>query len=116
MSQQIFADAAKGLVLGLAEIRKSDGKVYPLSAGPFALDIQDPGNTVTVVPGTPDQTTPAIFRPNGSLATGTVTITVTDTSNGLKSDPVSFDVVAPAPPPPPPDVPDTLVASLTPEP
>lgn len=119
MNLQILANATKGLVLGIVETRASDGKVYP-NVGPFTVDVTDPNadangqnGTVTVVPGTPDQKTPTIFRPSGNGKTGTITVKVTDTSNNLVGS-VSFDVVAP-PPPPPADVPDTLTASLTPE-
>lgn len=119
MNVQIFSNATKGLVLGIVETRASDGKVYP-NVGPFTVDVTDPNadangqnGTVTIVPGTPDQKTPTIFRPSGNGKTGTITVKVTDTSNNLV-DSVSFDVVAPAPPPPA-DKPDTLTASLTPE-
>jgi hypothetical protein len=111
---QIFANAVKGLVLAIVETRASDGKIYP-AAGPFQVDVTDPGNTINMVPGTPDQKTPTIFRPNGSGALGTVTVKVTDTANKLVGS-ASFDVVAPAPPPPPVDLPDTLTVNFTPEP
>ena len=111
---QIFSNDPKGLAVALAETRQ--GVALPLSKGPFTFSIQDPNTTCTVIPGTPDQTTPLIFKPNGSGATGTVTFTVTDTSvtPPLVSNTVSFDVVAPPPPPPP--VPDTLTASVVPAP
>lgn len=116
---QLLSNATKGLVLGLVETRASDGKVYP-NVGPFTVDVTDPNadangqnGTVTIVPGTPDQKTPTIFRPSGNGKTATIAVNVTDTGNGLKTT-ISFDVVAP-PPPPPADVPDTLTASLTPE-
>lgn len=113
MNPQILSNATKGLVLALAESAK--GVALPLSKGPFQVDVQDPGNTSTITPGSADQTTPTIFRANGTGNTGTVTVTVTDTSQTphLVASPVSYDVVAPAPPP---VVPDALVASLTPEP
>jgi len=115
MAKSIPADSTKGLVLTLAEIRASDGKVYPLTAGPFQVDVQDPAGTVDIVPGSADQTTPTIFHPNGTKTAGTVTVKVTDTSNGL-SGTASFDVTAVAPPPPPPaDVPDTLNVDFVPE-
>lgn len=121
MNLQILSNATKGLVLGIVEIRASDGKVYP-NVGPFTIDVTDPNadangqnGTVTVVQGSPDQSTPTIFRASGNGKIGTITAKVTDTSNNLVGS-VSFDVVAPPPPPPPPaDVPDTLTASLTPE-
>lgn len=119
MNLQILSNATKGLVLGIVETRASDGKVYP-NVGPFTIDVTDPNadangqnGTVNVVQGSPDQSTPTIFRPSGNGKTGTITAKVTDTSNNLVGS-VSFDVVAP-PPPPPADVPDTLTASLTPE-
>jgi len=110
---QIFSNDAKGLNLVLAESAK--GQPFPLTAGPFTVDVQDPGNTVTVTPGSADQTTPTNFKPNGSGAVGTVTVVVTDTSQTppLVSAPASFDVVAPVVVPP---VPDTLTASFVPAP
>jgi hypothetical protein len=108
---QLFANAVKGFVLGIVETLKATGQVFP-SAGPFQVDVTDPASAIAVVPGSADQKTPTIFRANGSGKTGTVTVKVTDTSNGL-SDSISFDVVAPSPPPAP--APDTLTASLTPE-
>jgi hypothetical protein len=117
MSNQLLSNATKGLVLSLAEILKATGQAFPLTAGPFHVDVQDPNGTIAVVPGTDDQKTPTIFRPNGSGKTGTVTVTVTDNSPTLKA-PLTgsstFDVVAPAPPPPP-AAPDTLVVAFTPE-
>jgi len=98
----------KGLNLALVELRASDGKVFPLSAGPFAVDVRDPSNTVTVTPGSPDQTTPTSFVPAGGN-TGTVVVNVIDQSNGLKGT-GSFDVVAPTPP----DQPDTLQVGFKP--
>jgi hypothetical protein len=110
---QILSNATKGLVLGIVETRKADGKVFP-AAGPFQVDVTDPNGTINVVPGTKDQATPTIFRANGSGKTGTVTVKVTDTSNTLVGS-ASFDVVAPAPPPPV-DLPDTLTVDFTAEP
>ncbi len=109
---QILANAAKGLVLGILETLKATGQEFP-SAGPFQVDVTDPAGTINVVPGTPDQKTAEIFRANGSGNVGTVTVKVTDTSNGLSGS-ATFDVVAP-PPPPPPAAPDTLTVSFTPE-
>lgn len=110
---QILSNATKGLVLGLAESAK--GAPVALSKGPFSVVVADPNNVATRVAGSPDQTTPDIFRANGTGNVGTVTITVTDTGQTppLAAAPVSFDVVAP---PPPPVTPDTLIATLTPEP
>lgn len=110
---QIFSNDTKGLNLVLAET--AAGVAVPLSKGPFTIDVQDPANTVTVTPGSADQTTPANFKPNGSGAVGTVTVVVTDTSvtPPLVSAPASFDVVAPVVVPP---VPDALVASFAPAP
>jgi hypothetical protein len=107
---QIFSNDAKGLNLVLAETAK--GVPVPLSKGPFTLQVTDPGNTITVTPGTPDQTTPTNFKPNGTGAVGTVTVVVTDTSFNppLVSAPASFDVVAPV------AVADTLTASFAPAP
>lgn len=106
---QILSNDPKGLNAALAETAK--GAAVPLSKGPFTFAIQDPANTCTINPGTPDQTTPLNFVPNGSGAVGTVTFTVTDTSVDppLVSNQVSFDVVAPPPP-----VPDALIASVVP--
>ncbi len=108
-----FSNDPKGLNLVLAESAK--GAAIPLSAGPFTLAIQDPANTVTVTPGSADQTTPTNFKPNGTGNVGTVTVVVTDTSvtPNLVSAPASFDVVAPVVTPP---VPDTLTASFAPAP
>jgi hypothetical protein len=120
-NKQLLSNATKGFVLTLAEsFVPTDGTpptALPLSAGPFTVDVADPGNTIVVTPGSPDQKTPTIFRANGTGATGSVTVTVTDTSNGLKGS-VTFDVVAPAtpPPPPPPPVANTLSVDVTPEP
>lgn len=112
---KLLATSTKGLILGILETRASDGKKYPL-VGPFQISVADPGNTISVVEGSADQSTPDIFRPNGSGATGTVTVTVLDQSNQLTAS-IAFDVVAAPPPPPPPaDVPDTMTLSLTPEP
>jgi hypothetical protein len=108
---QIVSNDPKGLNLVLAETAK--GAAVPLSKGPFTLVVTDPGNTVTVTPGSPDQTTPTNFKPNGTGAVGTVTVVVTDTSQTppLVSAPASFDVVAPVA-----TVPDTLTASFVPAP
>jgi hypothetical protein len=108
---QIVSNDAKGLNPVLAESAK--GVQVPLSKGPFTVDVQDPGNTITVTPGSPDQTTPTNFKPNGTGNVGTVTVVVTDTSQTtpLVSAPASFDVVAPAP-----AAPDTLTASFAPAP
>ena len=111
---QILSNATKGLVLGIAELRASDGKVFPLTAGPFAVAVDDQNLTIAVIPGTDDQKTATIFRANGSGKTGSVTVTVTDTSNRLKGS-ASFDVIAPAPPVPV-DLPDTLSVSFLSEP
>lgn len=112
MNASIVSNAAKGLVLTLAEILAATGQVFPLTAGPFAVDVQDPANTIAIIPGSPDQKTPTIFRPNGTGAVGTVIVTVTDQSNNLKGS-GSFDVVSPVPPPP---APDTLQVGFTAEP
>lgn len=103
---QINSNDTKGLNLVLAESAKA--QPVPLSKGPFTVDVQDPNNTVTVTPGSADQTTPTNFKPNGSGATGTVTVTVTDTAQTppLVSAPASFDVVVPV------TAPDTLTASF----
>ena len=87
----------KGLLLALVELRQSDGKVFPLSSGPFQVDVQDPSNTVTVTPGSADQTTPTQFVPNGTNAVGTVTVKVTDMNPSFKTPLVgtgTFDVTA----------------------
>lgn len=108
---QIFSNDPKGLNLALVESAK--GVQIPLSKGPFTVDVQDPANTITVTRVGTDEVVPTNFKPNGSGATGTVTITVTDTSvtPPLAAAPISFDVVAPAV-----AVPDSLVASLVPAP
>lgn len=106
---QIFSNDPKGLNLVLAESAK--GAAVPLSAGPFTVAVTDPNNTVTVTPGSADQTSPTNFKPNGSGAVGTVTVVVTDAGQNppLASAPASFDVVAPVVTPP---APDTLTASF----
>jgi hypothetical protein len=107
---QIFSNDLVGLNLVLAETSK--GVAIPLSAGPFTVAVQDPANTVTVTPGSADQTTPTNFKANGTGNVGTVTVVVTDTSvtPNLVSAPASFDVVAPVTTP----VPDALTASFAP--
>jgi hypothetical protein len=106
---QILTTSTVGLLLALAESLK--GNQVPLSAGPFTVAVDDPNNTITDFPGTPSQSTPDQFVPNGSGNTGTVTVTVTDES---QTPPLvgsaSFEVVAP----PPPVVPDTLAVSFVP--
>jgi hypothetical protein len=94
---QLLSNDAVGINLALAE--SAAGVAVPLSKGPFAVAVQDPANTVTVTPGSADQTTPTNFKANGSGATGVVTVTVTDQSNGLVGV-ASFNVLAPPPPPP----------------
>jgi len=106
---QLLTNDLKGFNLTILETLAASGQVFP-SAGPFQVDVQDPANTVTVTAGTPDQTTPTNFKANGSNAIGTVTVKVTDTSNGLVGT-ASFDVVAP-PPPPPPVKADTLTVGF----
>lgn len=90
---QIVSDDKKGLNLTIQETLASSGQVFP-SAGPFQVDVTDPGNTISVAAGSADQTTPTNFKPNGSGAIGTVTVKVTDQSNNLVGS-ASFDVVAP---------------------
>lgn len=112
---QIFSNATKGLVLAILETFAATGQVFP-SAGPFQVDVTDPtadangqNGAIVVVPGTPDQKTPTIFRVSGNGKTGTINVKVTDTSNNLVGS-VDFDVIAPVA-----TAPDTLTASLTPE-
>jgi hypothetical protein len=119
MNVQLLSNATKGMVLAIVETLAATGQVFP-SAGPFSVAVTDPtadangqNGAIVVVPGTPDQKTPTIFRASGNGKTGTVTVKVTDTSNGLSGE-ASFDVVAP-PPPPPAAKPDTLAVSFTPE-
>jgi hypothetical protein len=116
MNVQLLSNAVKGLVLGIVETLAATGQVFP-SAGPFQVDVTDPtadangqNGAIVVVPGTPDQKTPTIFRASGNGKTGTITVKVTDTSNNLVNS-IFFDVVAP----PPPAQADTLTLSLTPE-
>jgi hypothetical protein len=111
-TMQIFSNDPKGLNLALAETLK--GAPVPLSKGPFAVAISDPNNTIKVTPGSADQTTPDNYKPNGSGALGTVTVTVTDNAQTppLVSAPVSFDVVAPTGG----NTADALVASFVPAP
>jgi hypothetical protein len=111
ITMEIFSNDTKGLNLVLAE--SSKGNPVPLSKGPFTVQVSDPNGTITQTAGSPDQTTPDNFKPNGTGKIGTVTVTVTDTSvtPPLVSAPASFDVVAPVA-----ATPDTLVASFTPAP
>ena len=91
LTMQIFSNDPKGLNLTIQEVLKATGQIFP-SAGPFTLDVADPSKTVTMTAGTPDNVTPTNFKPNGTAAVGTVTVTVTDTSNNLVGI-GSFDVV-----------------------
>jgi hypothetical protein len=93
LTMQIFSNDPKGLNLTIQEILAATGQVFP-SVGPFTVAVADPGKTITVTAGSPDNTTPTNFKPNGTAAVGTVTVTVTDTSNNLVGT-GSFDVVAP---------------------
>lgn len=102
-------DTTKGLNLQIVETVAATGMVVP-SSGPFAVDVTDPGNTITMTPGSADQKTPTNFKANGTGNVGTVTVKVTDQSNALVGS-ASFDVVAPAPPPP---KADTLTVSFVP--
>lgn len=94
---KILSDDPKGLNLAIKETLAATGQEFP-SSGPFAVDTTDPSNTITVTPGSPDNATPTNFKPNGSGAAGTVTVRVTDQSNGLVGN-ASFDVVAAVPVP-----------------
>lgn len=111
ITMQIASNSA-GLALVLAESLK--GNLLPLSAGPFLVELDDPNNTVSQVPGSPDQTTPDLFEPNGTGNTGTVNVKVTDQG---QTPPLvgtgSFDVIAPVTPPPP-TTPDTLTVGFAP--
>jgi len=101
-----------GLILVLAETKA--GAPFALGVGPFLVKVDDPGGTVAVTDGTPDQKTPTAFKLNGSGNVGTVTVTVTDEQFNLVGT-GSFDVVAappPPPPPPPPAGPDALSVSF----
>jgi hypothetical protein len=109
---QIFSNDPKGLNLTIQEVLAATGQIFP-SAGPFDVVVTDPASTVTVTPGSADNTTPTNFKPNGSGAIGTVTVKVTDQSNNLVGT-GSFDVVAPVTPPP--TVPDTLQVGFVPAP
>lgn len=96
---KILSSDTKGLNLTILEDVIATGEIIP-SAGPFQVDVTDPApGTVSITPGSADQKTPTNFKPNGTGAVGTVTVKVTDTSNGL-TDTKTFDVVAPPPPPP----------------
>jgi hypothetical protein len=112
---QLVANDTNGIYLLVAETLK--GAAIPLSKGPFTVAVDDSANTgVVVVPGSPDLTTPPIFKApaTGSLASGQVNVTVTDTSvTPPISTTVSFQVVQPAPPPPPPPTgPDAISAQF----
>jgi hypothetical protein len=105
LTVQIFSNDTKGLNLTIQEVLQATGQIFP-SAGPFQVDVTDPGNAITVTPGSADQATPTNFKPNGSGAVGAVTVKVTDQSNGLVGS-NTFDVVAPAA-----AKPDTLVVGF----
>jgi len=107
----LLSNDTKGLNLTIQEVLQASGQVFP-SSGPFAVDTTDPGGTITVTPGSPDNSTPTNFKPNGTGAVGTVTVKVTDKSNGLVGS-GSFDVVAPPAPTP---KADTLVVGFVPAP
>lgn len=102
---QLLSNDTKGIDLVLVE--SAAGVEVALSKGPFAIAVDDPAGTITYTPGSDDQATPSNFKANGSGATGTVKVTVTDQSNNLVGT-GSFDVVAPTPPPPPPPTADKL--------
>jgi hypothetical protein len=102
---QLVANDTNGIYLLVAETLK--GEAIPLSKGPFTVNVDDSAKTgVVVVPGSPDLTTPPIFKAPPApalLADGQVNVTVTDTSvTPPISATASFQVVQPAPPPPPP--------------
>lgn len=107
-AMQIGASSTAVLLLLLAESAK--GNQIPLSAGPFTVDSEDPGNTCTHTSGSPDQSTPDSWTPNGSNATGTVTVEVADEG---QTPPLigsgSFDVIAGGG-----VVPDTLTVNFQP--
>ena len=110
LTMKLIIGDTVGLILVLAETKA--GQAFPLGAGPFLVKVDDPGGTVTVTDGTPDQKTPTAFHLNGSGKTGTVTVTVTDEQFNLVGT-GSFDVgAAPPPPPPPPPAPDALSVSF----
>ena len=110
---QILSNDTKGLNLKLVEDVSATGEIIP-SVGPFQVDVFDAASTITVTPGSPNQATPTNFKPNGSGNAGTITVKVTDTSNGLVGS-ATFDVVAPAPPTPSPKA-DRLTVAFVPAP
>jgi hypothetical protein len=113
LTMKLILGDTVGLILVLAETKA--GAPFALGSGPFLVKVDDPGGTVTVTDGTPDQKTPTAFHLNGSGKTGTVTVTVTDSEFNLVGT-GSFDVEAaaapPPPPPPPPPAPDALSVSF----
>jgi len=111
MITQILNNDPKGAFVEIAETN-ADGSPHP-SSGPFQIEVVDPAPALTTVAaGSPDNTTPTRIVANGS-GVGSVTVNVTDTSNGAKGSAVLGIVAPPPPPPPPPPVP-TLTVSFAP--
>jgi hypothetical protein len=108
----LFTNDAKGILLAITELIGVTGQEFP-SAGPFQVDVTDPSGAVQVVAGSDDQTTPTKFLPAGAGKVGTVTVKVTDQSNGLSGQ-SAFAVQDP--PAPPPTTPDTLRVQFVPAP
>jgi len=90
--------------LVLAEAIK--GQPFPLSKGPFVVQVTDPNVTLKVTAGSPDNTTPTKFQLAGTGTTGTAQVVVTDSQYNIVGNGVIN--VAAAPPP----VPDTLTVDF----
>ena len=109
----LFTNDAKGVLLAITELNGVTAQEFP-SAGPFQVDVTEstPG-IVNVTPGSADQTTATKFLPVGAGKVGTVTVKVTDQSNGLSG---QADLAVQDPPAPPPAKADTLRVQFVPAP
>jgi hypothetical protein len=99
MITSILNNDPKGAFVQIVETDASGAVVA--SSGPFAIEVVDQTPPIaTVTAGSPDNTTPTRIVGNGT-GVGSVTVNVTDTSNGAKGSAV-LQILAPPPPPPPP--------------
>jgi len=105
----ILANDARTFNLVILEAADDGVVIAPASVGPYTVAVADPSGLLAVTPGSPDNTTATTFKLAGSSATGSATITVTDTSNNLVGS-ATLAVTAVAPPPPPPPAPPTQLA------
>jgi hypothetical protein len=110
----LSTDTTNGALIQIAEAL--DGQPVQ-SSGPFEIVVNDPTGLTKVIAGSPDNTTPTQIVASGTEGTGSVEVTVTDTSNNAVGS-ASLAIVAPPPPPPPPPPPTvpTLTVSFIPGP